>query len=100
MSIVPTTTLSEWARLGDIAASLIKKPLIEIVSEPGRFEAYSFRCADLLVDLSKQRIDAVAFGALAALGRVVDLPGALRNLMDGAIVNTSERRPALHTALR
>ncbi len=100
MNIVPTTRLPEWARLGELAAGLVKRPLNEIVGESGRFEALSFRCADLLVDFSKQRIDGASVTALVALARTIGLPGALERLMDGAIVNSSEQRPALHTALR
>src|SRR5262249_13069857 len=65
-----------------------------------RFEALSFKCGDLLVDLSKQRIDGRVIDAFEALGRAVDLPRSIRDLMSGEIVNPSERRPALHTALR
>jgi len=100
MTMQPITELPEWARLGNLATDLIKRPLADIVGTRGRFEAFSFRCADILVDFSKQRIDARVLDSLEALGRAVDLPGALANLMSGAIVNPSERRPALHTALR
>jgi glucose-6-phosphate isomerase len=96
----PTTGLPEWVRLGDLAAALVKRPLSDVVGARDRFESLSFRCGDLLVDLSKQRIDARVVGALDALGRAVHLPRALTNLMSGEIVNASERRPALHTALR
>ena len=100
MTSRPTTGLPEWARLGDLAADLIKRPLSDIVGTRDRFDAFSFRCADLLIDFSKQRIDGRTIGALAALGRAIDLPAALTNLMSGEVVNASERRPALHTALR
>jgi len=95
-----TTDLPEWARLGDLAAALIKRPLSQIVGTRGRFDQFSFRCGDLTVDFSKQRIDDRTTKALEALGRAVELPKALTDLMSGAIVNSSERRPALHTALR
>jgi glucose-6-phosphate isomerase len=100
MTVRPTTALPEWGRLGDLAVELIKRPLSDIVGTRGRFDALSLRCADLFIDFSKQRIDDRVLAAFQALGRAIDLPGALTNLMSGAIVNPSERRPALHTALR
>ena len=100
MSVQTTTSLAQWQRLGELANALIERPLSDMVSERGRFEALSFKCGDLLIDLSKQRVNVEVINSLVALARVLDVPGAFAGLMDGAIVNTTERRAALHTALR
>src|SRR5690606_40692157 len=49
---------------------------------------------------ARQRLDAPALAALEALAAHVRMPLAMRALVDGAPVNESEFRPALHTALR
>jgi glucose-6-phosphate isomerase len=98
--IQPTTSLAEWQHLGDLAAALIKRPLTDIVSGPRRFVELSFRCEGLLVDFSKQRLTTDVVTALCALAHRLRLGDALVRLMDGDIVNSTERRAALHTALR
>jgi glucose-6-phosphate isomerase len=96
----PTTSLVEWQRLGDLAAGLIKRPLIDIVSSAGRFEQLSFRCEAVMVDFSKQRVTTEVVQSLCALARRLNLGTELARLMDGEIVNVTEQRAALHTALR
>jgi glucose-6-phosphate isomerase len=100
MSLQPTTGLTEWQHLGDLAAALIKRPLTDIVSGEQRFVELSFRCDGLLVDFSKQRLTNEVVSALCALAHRLGLGDALVRLMDGGIVNSTERRAALHTALR
>jgi glucose-6-phosphate isomerase len=100
MSLQPTTGLAEWQHLGDLAAALIKRPLSDIVSGDRRFVELSFRCDGLLVDFSKQRLTAEVIRALCALAHRLGLGDALARLMNGDIVNPTERRAALHTALR
>ena len=68
--------------------------------EPERFAAFSFRHEDLLVDLSKEKVDRAALAALLALAEAVDLPAWREALFRGERVNTTEGRAALHMALR
>jgi glucose-6-phosphate isomerase len=96
----PTTSLAEWQRLGDLGATLIKRPLIDIVGDPARFEQLSFRCDGVLVDFSKQRVTTEVVASLCALARRLNLSSEIARLMDGEIVNATEQRAALHTALR
>jgi glucose-6-phosphate isomerase len=95
-----TTQLDEWRSLAAQASTLIKRPLTEIVEVPGRFEDFSFICDGLLLDLSKQRLTKPVLRQLAELGARVQLPAAVARLMDGDVVNPTEHRAALHTALR
>ena len=67
---------------------------------PERFAAFSFRHEDLLVDLSKEKLDRAALAALLALAEAVDLPAWREALFRGERVNTTEDRAALHMALR
>jgi glucose-6-phosphate isomerase len=95
-----TTQLPEWQRLAEHATVLIKRPLSEIVDTAGRLERFSFVCDGLLVDLSKQRLTNAALRTLCELGARLQLPEAIARLMQGDTVNITERRAALHTALR
>jgi glucose-6-phosphate isomerase len=68
--------------------------------DPGRGEALTLHCAGIAVDFSKQRIDRATLPLLVALARERGVPEAIGKLFAGEPVNTTERRPALHTALR
>ena len=61
---------------------------------------YSARLGPLFFDYSKQRIDTAVIAALADLAEESGLHDAIQALFDGEHVNTTEDRPALHTALR
>ena len=93
----PPEQLASWKRLAVLAEQRAGKP---IEPEPGRFETYSARLGPVFVDYSKQRIDAEVMAALVDLAEESGLDDAIQALFDGAHVNTTEDRPALHTALR
>ena len=61
---------------------------------------FSIQVDSLLVDYSKNSITRETIGLLLELAKVVDIPGKIADLLTGKVVNTSENRPALHTALR
>ncbi len=61
---------------------------------------HTLRAGGVHACFARQGLDAAALDALLALAADADLPAALRALVDGQPVNGSERRPALHTALR
>lgn len=65
-----------------------------------RFASFSFGHEDLLVDLSKEKIDRAALDALLALAEAVELPARRDDLFSGRRVNATEGRAALHMALR
>ncbi len=54
----------------------------------------------LLMDFSRQRVDDEVIDALIALAEESDLQSAIEDLFEGAVVNPSESRAALHTAMR
>ena len=68
--------------------------------DPERFASLSFGHEDLLVDLSKEKLDRAALDALLALARASDLPARREALFRGERVNATENRAALHMALR
>ena len=55
---------------------------------------------DVLVDYSKNRITAETMRLLHGLARAADVPAWIAKLLSGERVNITERRPALHSALR
>lgn len=54
----------------------------------------------ITVDFGGQRISRENFCKLLSLGKQRDILGSFKMMRDGAIVNPSENRPALHTTLR
>ena len=65
-----------------------------------RFEHFSRDLDGLLLDFSRQRIDADALQALIERADAVGLRAHIEALFSGAVVNESENRAALHTLLR
>ena len=86
-----------WHRLAALAEQRAAKP---VAIGPDRFERYSARIGPVFVDYAKQRIDDEILAALIDLAREARLDDAIRALLAGEHVNTTENRPALHTALR
>ncbi|MDE0451996.1 MAG: glucose-6-phosphate isomerase [Gammaproteobacteria bacterium] len=82
--------LRSWNRLVALAAQ-------ERISRPASMRLDT---GGLLMDFSRQRIDQDIIDALIALAQESDLPSAIEDLFEGATVNASERRAALHTAIR
>ena len=71
-----------------------------IDDDPRRARDFSLRVGPLYANFARQRYDRLALDALFALAEARDLAGAMRRLLDGDIVNPTEGRAALHTALR
>jgi glucose-6-phosphate isomerase len=65
-----------------------------------RFDAFSARADDLLLDFSKTAVNARTMKLLAQLAVAADVEGRRDAMFAGAIINTTERRAVLHTALR
>ncbi|MBW8313096.1 MAG: glucose-6-phosphate isomerase [Rhizobium sp.] len=88
-----------WSGLRAHAARLADVPMGGLLAgDPARAREFSMRVGPIHACFARQRYDAAALDGLFALA--TGLPGAFRRLFDGAQVNPSEQRPALHTALR
>ncbi|MGE0799722.1 MAG: glucose-6-phosphate isomerase [Lautropia sp.] len=93
-------TRAVWRELQRQVRRLAGISLRTLLEDPGRPAQMTFEAAGLVADFSKQRIDAGVLTALHGLARAAQLDAARRQLFGGAIVNPTEGRPALHTALR
>jgi glucose-6-phosphate isomerase len=92
---------AEWATLSEHAARLIDRRLPDLLAEdPGRATGLALRVGPLYANFARQRLDREAWAHLFAMARAAGVPEGFRAMADGAIVNASEQRPALHTALR
>ncbi|MEC9255291.1 MAG: glucose-6-phosphate isomerase [Pseudomonadota bacterium] len=68
--------------------------------DPNRFDTFQLEAAGLTLDYSKNRITEDTMSLLLSLAREQDLPAKIGAMFNGEIINRSENRPALHTALR
>jgi glucose-6-phosphate isomerase len=68
--------------------------------EPDRLARLTASAAGVFLDLSKQSWSLAGFDAALNLARAADVEGARARLFGGEIVNPTEKRPALHMALR
>lgn len=92
--------LPSWQRLGDLARHQIQTPLASRFSDGDRFRTLSLRVGPLVVDFSKQHIDADTIRALLSLAEESAIESAIDDLFSGVPVNWTEDRPAWHVALR
>lgn len=69
-------------------------------ADPLRFEQFTLSSGVLFLDYSKNLITNETRRLLVELANQVHLLGAINAQLEGAIVNPSKNRPALHTALR
>lgn len=68
--------------------------------DPDRFGRFSLRLDDLLLDYSKNRVTAETMALLFALARQAQVESWRDRMFSGEKINCTERRAALHTALR
>jgi glucose-6-phosphate isomerase len=69
-------------------------------ADRGRFDRFHATLDDLLFDYSKQRVTAETMPLLFALARAADVEGKRAAMFRGDLINSTERRAVLHTALR
>ncbi|WP_154856622.1 glucose-6-phosphate isomerase [Cyclobacterium xiamenense] len=97
-NIDPTTT-NAWKHLTEAANETISiKKLFE--EDPARFEKYQVRFKDILVDYSKNRITDGIRQTLLDLAEQTELKAAIEAMFEGKLINATENRAVLHTALR
>jgi glucose-6-phosphate isomerase len=92
---------SSWEKL---AAHFVKVRDIHMkdlfAEDPRRFEKFSIRFNDIVVDYSKNRLTEETLPLLLELTREVNLADAIESLFNGSPINETENRAVLHVALR
>jgi len=74
--------------------------LRDVIGQPGRFEAFSRQHGDCLLDFSRNRLSMETLELLIALAGERGVPASIEALFAGEAINLTEKRPALHMALR
>ena len=90
-----------WQRLRELVSTTGARHLRDLfAADAQRFEHRSARASNLLLDFSRQRVDAEVLAALEALAGAVGLREAIIAMRRGEAINTTEKRAVLHVALR
>ncbi|MFO1185596.1 MAG: glucose-6-phosphate isomerase [Bauldia sp.] len=95
------TVADVFAALAGHRARLEGRSLRRLFDEDAdRFGRFSVQCGDILLDYSKNRIDAPAMTALLDLASAADVAGQREAMFRGEAINNTEGRAVLHVALR
>ena len=96
-----STLAAAWSRLTAMAAKPGARDIAAcFAADPARPARMTWALDDLSLDLSRTSIGDAELVALMALAEAADLGGFRARLFAGEAVNVTERRAALHTALR
>jgi len=77
-----------------------QKRLSELLVEPDRFKEFSLKVRDLLLDFSRTGLEQQSLRQLLTMVGECRLEEARNRLFSGQDINFTEKRPALHMALR
>jgi glucose-6-phosphate isomerase len=95
------TQLPEWNALQHHFDTIRHKHLREMFAEnPRRFDELSLQFNDIFVDLSKNRITADTISLLTNLAKATNVEAKRDAMFAGELINSTEGRAVLHTALR
>ncbi|MCD0486989.1 glucose-6-phosphate isomerase [Pedobacter sp. MC2016-14] len=95
------TETEAYKYLADHFIDINEKSLKDLFAEdPARFEKFSLVFEDILLDFSKNRIDDTTFALLLQLAKECKLDEAIKAMFGAEIINQTEGRAVLHTALR
>lgn len=95
------TTTKEWQALENHHKTIKNVHMRDLfAADPERFHKYSICLGDMVVDFSKNIFNAETFNLLLELANAAEVQGAALKMFEGAVVNWTEERAVLHTALR
>jgi len=95
------TSLPAWKSLQEHFEAIENIHLDNLfASDPDRCRRFSFRLGDTLFDFSKHRMTDRTLALLLDLAHQCSLKDKIKGMFRGDIINTTENRPVLHTALR
>ena len=102
MSTFSLVDLDVWRRLTR-QAQVMSRPdmhLRQLTAAPDRLTDFSLSGTDFFYDFSRQRVDRTVMSLLYELAETREIGRRFRAMTAGEIVNTTEKRAALHTAAR
>lgn len=92
---------SAWNKLEEYYFSFEGTHMKEIfANDPDRFQKYSLKFEDILVDFSKNIFDDEVRAMLVELASECGLKSAIESMFAGEKINATENRAVLHVALR
>lgn len=91
----------EWKALQSHYEAMSGTHMRDMFAEdPDRFNSFSVSACDVLLDYSKNRINAETIDLLADLAQACDIKSEVQRMYLGEKINSTEDRAVLHTALR
>lgn len=94
-------TTDAWNRLEEYHFEFERKHMKELfANDVNRFQKYSLKFEDILVDFSKNLVDDEIREALVDLTNECGLKDAIESMFTGQKINATENRAVLHVALR
>ena len=103
MQITPVRISStpEWAALSDHFTKMRDVHLRDLFAEgPGRAESMTVEAGDLVLDYSKNRLNAETVRLLVAMAEKAGVRQRAEQMFSGEHINVTEDRAVLHVALR
>ncbi len=95
------TLATLWGGLEAEASRLRQRTLRQLFeADPNRFETFSYRMDDLLIDFSKEKLDMFAWAALLRLAHARGVEARRDAMFAGEPINETEGRAVFHVALR
>jgi len=95
------TLSSAWKALGQHQKEIASVHMRDLFAgDPDRFQKFSIRWKDILLDYSKNRITEKTMSLLLDLAREVGLDTWIERMFTGEKINFTEHRSVLHIALR
>ena len=92
---------SAWKKLSDHYHLMQNMHMIDLFNDdPNRFSKFSISLEDIFLDYSKNIISDETIKLLLDLARETELTDAIEKFYSGDIINETENRAVLHTALR
>jgi glucose-6-phosphate isomerase len=100
MNAINPTQTPAWGRLEKLAEKYIDLSISDQFENYERFDRFSIKFQDILVDYSKNRLNPEILDALLDLARETKLHASIEEMFAGEKINGTEGRAVLHTALR
>ncbi len=89
-----------WGDLRAHSAAKSGRRILDLFDDPARAETFSCRADGMLFDYSKTQIDKGAVSLLLELARAKGVEARRDAMFGGEVINETEGRAVLHTALR